>query len=119
VLGQYVQDGGILVIDPCGGDNQFQLFVHDQLIANAFAGAKEIPLPKELSISMKLRPYSLERLGGGTPQIRLLSFGNGYIIESPLDLTAALLNTRTWGIEGYQPESAEEFVKKVIQWSHH
>ena len=115
----YVNDGGILLIDPCGGDNEFKLAVRDVLLPKAFAGAKSIPLSRELAMPMKLRPYSLERLGGALPQIQLLSIEKGYVVVSPLDLTHALLGTNTWGIDGYQPASAQTFLAKLILWSEH
>jgi len=119
VLGEYVREGGILVIDPCGGDNDFKLSIRENLLPNAFAGAKAVPLPPELSRPMKLRPYSLERLGGSVPQIQLFALGKGYIVLSPLDLTVALLGTHTWAIDGYQGESAEGFLKDLVNWSQH
>jgi len=39
------------------------------------------------------------------------------VIYSPLDLSTGLLNTGTWGVIGYQPESAMEIVKNVILWA--
>jgi len=109
----------VLLIDACGGDNDFKLSVRDKLIPVAFAGAKAAPLPPSLAMPMRLRPFSVARPGNAAPRIQLLSFGKGYVVFSPLDLTNALLGTNTWGIDGYQPASAQAFLKNLIEWAEH
>jgi hypothetical protein len=117
---EYVKSGGMLLIDACGGDNNFKLSVREKLLPVAFAAAKATPLPAPLSIPMRLRPFSVSRQGAvAASQIQLLSLGKGYVVFSPLDLTNALLGTNTWGVDGYQPASAQAFLKNLIQWAEH
>jgi hypothetical protein len=115
-LAAYVIGGGVLLIDACGGDNAFRLSVRETLIPVAFAGAKQTPLPKELSGPMRLRPFSLSqpgRAGAGTIEMRTL--GKGSVVFSPQDLTNALLGTNTWGVDGFEPASALGFVKNLVR----
>jgi hypothetical protein len=118
-LAAFVKSGGLLIIDACGGDTAFRLSVRDSLLPQAFPQAAPAPMPAGLSIPMKVRPFSLEHLKGVEPQIEFRSFGEGHVVFSPLDLTHALLGTNTWGIDGYRPESAQAFLKNLIQWSGH
>ena len=39
------------------------------------------------------------------------------MIVSDLDLTSGLLGTGTWGIAGYQPQYAQDFVKNLVLWT--
>jgi len=66
-LAAYVKAGGVLLIDACGGDNDFKLSVRDKLIPVAFAGAKAAPLPPSLAMPMRLRPFSVARPGNAAP----------------------------------------------------
>jgi uncharacterized protein DUF4159 len=114
---RYVSDGGVLLIDACGGDNAFRLSVREGLLPVGFGSAKEMPLPNELSGAMRMRAYSLGRGARGAEGIEMRSLGKGWVVFSPVDLTNAMLGTNTWGVDGYEPESALGFVKRVVQWA--
>ena len=128
-LHSYVESGGILLIDSCGGENAFTRSIRDELLPQQFADATEQPLPPDHPLfkglsrgqsnasPLRLRPFAIDRLGALAPQIRLLKLGRGYILFSPLDLTSGLLGTHTWGILGYEPSSAQTFLKNLVQWS--
>ena len=128
-LRKFVESGGILLIDACGGENAFTQSARDDLLHNAFSGAAKVPLPadhplyKDLKPGLsnpspvRLRPYAIDRLGNFAPPIQLLKLGKGYVLFSAMDLTSALLGTNTWGIIGYEPASAQVFVKNMVLWS--
>jgi hypothetical protein len=46
----------------------------------------------------------------------LAQAGRGYMLFTPLDLHTGLLNTSTWGILGYTPQSCEQFAKNLVAW---
>jgi hypothetical protein len=129
-LRAYVDAGGVVVIDPCGGSPTFREAVTTQLVAKAFAGvpsrqlAAGHPLLSAGAPGMddlskpRLRPYAIEafkEVGSGT--ITTLSSGKGHVILLSLDLTSGLLGTGTWGIGGYEPAYAQELMKNVIFWT--
>jgi hypothetical protein len=130
-LRAYVEAGGTLLIDSTGGENAFTRSVRDTLLPAAFSDGIEQPLPpdhplfKDLTRGLanasplRLRPYAIDRLGQLAPPIRLLKVGQGRVLFSPLDLTSGLLGTRTWGIAGYDPTSAEKFSRNLILWLGH
>ena len=128
-LRQYVDQGGVLLIDSCGGENGFTQTSRDVLLRGAFAGAEKVPLPPDHPLfsdlkaglsnpsPLRLRPFAVERLGQLAPQIQALKLGKGYVVFSALDLTSGLLGTNTWGIVGYDPDSAEKFVRNLFRWA--
>lgn len=127
-LRAYVQGGGTLLIDSVGGDNAFTRSVREKLLPAAFADGIEQPLPpdhplfKDLKAGLantspvRLRAYAVEHLGQVAPAIRLIKVGNGYVVFSTLDLTSGLLGTNTWGIVGFETQSAEKFAKNLVLW---
>jgi len=57
------------------------------------------------------------KIGNTTPSayaLRLIHHGKGVVIFSPLDLTTGLLGANTYGILGYQPAFAQDFVRNVV-----
>lgn len=126
-LKAYVNSGGVLLIDDCGGDNAFARSVRSQLLPQAFAGdAQPIPLDHPLfagltpgkanASPLRLRPYAADKLGRAAPSVAWLRSGAGYVIFTPLDLTSGLLGTNTWGIVGYDHASCERFVRNLVEW---
>ncbi|HEX2973597.1 MAG TPA: DUF4159 domain-containing protein [Tepidisphaeraceae bacterium] len=123
-LRHYVEDGGVLLIDACGGSNDFdqstqsllrQTFPQGQfmevspdhpLLAGKIPGTNALPKP-------------LFRPGSQRPQlpIQILPHGKGAVIYSALDLTTGLLGTNTWGLAGYQPAYAQSFLRNVVLWT--
>jgi hypothetical protein len=124
---RYVEEGGVLLIDACGGSSLFnqsvtgvlaRAFGQEQMramgaehpiLAGSAAGMDSLP-------KVMLRPYAEQKLGKGAGRIELMHVGKGWVIYSPLDLTTGLLGTNTWGIVGYRPGYAQSLVKNVMLW---
>ena len=126
---QYVENGGVLVIAPCGLPDAFLQSVHDDFLLRAFP-------------SIRIEPVSdshpmLTRSGNGMidvshPEVRqfvrsyteitdtrpmMATVGAGHIIILPLDMTSGLLGTDAWGIAGYQSDYALELMKNIVLWA--
>ncbi|HZL36117.1 MAG TPA: DUF4159 domain-containing protein, partial [Tepidisphaeraceae bacterium] len=126
---KYVEAGGILLIDPCGGSDDFAMSVGQSLLKPAFPGLSLSDIPaghpllKGLGHSpdnfgpVRLRPYAAARLNLVPPGLQMLTAGKGAVIVSPLDLTTGLLGSNTWPIMGYAPASCEKFVENLVIWT--
>jgi hypothetical protein len=124
----YVEGGGVLLIDACGGSAAFADSMQ-ALLARAFPGsalqalaADQPPLAKSGEGTQDLtrpllRPFVIERMGKTASGLRILKQGKGVVIYSPLDITSGLVAAPTWGIAGYQPEYAAALVKNLLLWS--
>jgi len=66
-----------------------------------------------------LRPYALAKAGGEMERygFRIVHHGKGVVVFSPLDLTTGMLGANTWGIFGYAPGYAQDFVRNIVLWS--
>ncbi len=125
----FVAAGGVLVIDACGGQPAFVKSVRTTLLPAAFPGTTVGPLPPMHPLllpsrpfaddlrQLPLRPFAAEQLGAATLPVEGLSFGRGWVVFSPLDLTTGLLGTQSWGILGYEPAHAQALVKHAILWA--
>ncbi len=123
----YVDAGGVLVIDACGGQAPFARSVETTLIARAFPSSKLLPLADNHPALIASRPgasdlqkplyrlYAVEQVG----RLPLLgfSFGRGRVVYSRLDLTTGLLGTQSWGILGFDPAYAQALMKNLVLWS--
>ena len=128
-LRNYVQAGGVLLIDPWGGLAPFNESVRTSLLANAFAESapQEIPSDHALlagqgagltQIARPLvRPYVFRVLGQKFPKLQIVQSGKGAVLLSELDLTSGLLGTNTLGVVGYDPKYSHEFVRNAILWT--
>ena len=128
-LRAYVEGGGVLLIDDCGGSGAFTGGLADA-IAQAFPGRPPSPVATT---------HPLLRLGGaGTgmldltgPQVRtyaaergfknvlpqIVRAGDGAVVLSRLDVVSGLLGTNTWGITGYTSKYAENLVQNLVLWT--
>lgn len=126
----FVEQGGVLFIDMCGGQGAFEESVRTQLFAGAFPNvypqnlSPDHPLVNKGPPGMedltrtRLRPYAIEKLGeGGRDFPFILQVGRGHVISTSLDVTSGLLGTATWGIIGYQPEYAQSLMKNLVLWT--
>jgi hypothetical protein len=125
---QFVEGGGVLVIDPCGGGEEF-LDSARLMLGRGFPEQRLAPLRPEhplLSASSagmvdartpRLRPYLKTRAPGLIGRMEILSAGKGRVIVCPLDVTTGLLGANTWGIAGYDPGYASALMKNVVLWS--
>ncbi|MGE5611263.1 MAG: DUF4159 domain-containing protein [Bacillota bacterium] len=123
-LRQYVEAGGVVLIDACGGSNEFAQSAV-AVLNRAFPGQKLAGLDSkhrlfsEAAAGMEdlSRPLVRSYASGKTStQVQLLARGKGKVLFSSLDLTTGLLGTNTWGILGYQPAYAQKLVKNIVLW---
>jgi hypothetical protein len=124
----YVQAGGILLIDACGGSADFAKSVQTTLLPLAFAGSTLQPIPDDHPLLIASRPgaYDLthpllrsfaNQNGGKNMPIQVMRYGKGWVIYSRLDLTTGLLGTQTWGILGYDPAYAQALMNNAVLWA--
>lgn len=126
---KYVESGGVLIIDSCGGSPEFTDSVLSDFLPTVFANQELAAVGPEHPLLVKtardagagdldkpaLRTYVLQRFGrGGAPRLRGMRVGKGYVIFSPLDMTTGLLGTHTWGILGYQPRFAQGLLQALV-----
>jgi hypothetical protein len=124
----FVENGGLLIVDACGGSQAFHDSVRDNLLGKAFPGTKTerpaadhpllLPDGQKESLVPKLRPYAAEALRDGAPDLAVLKAGKGSVVLSPLDLTTGLAGAGTWGIAGYDPATAAAIVRNALLWAH-
>jgi hypothetical protein len=123
----FVESGGVLFVDACGGSEAFTQSVHAAM-GKAFPNAKLAPMPDnhallkggangaiELS-KPQLRPYAESKVGK-TLRLETLSAGKGHVVFSPLDVTTGLLGTDTWAVLGYESDYAQNLVKNLVLWA--
>lgn len=135
-LRRYVAEGGVLIIDRCGGAlfidpgaangvlaplfpgvNGHTLTSVDPLL-NAFANGMEDLSKVQLRAFVTQSRVSAERAPSSLPATPIIiSVGKGHVLYTPLDLTCGLLGVNTWGIAGYEPGYAESFVKNALIWT--
>ncbi len=135
-LRKYVEGGGVLMIDRCGGTSSFDPAAPGGLLDSAFAGLVRHTLTSNdllLTASaggmddltkVHLRGYvsetraSAEHASATLPAPPfIISAGKGHLIYAPMDLTCGLLGVNHWGIVGYDPAYAESFVKNALIWT--
>lgn len=128
-LRTYVQAGGVVVIDPCGGPGVFDQELRNSLLLKAFPGHAPFGAPTthpllnpgldgmEDVARPRVRQYTIEKLGHSTATPVLIDAGKGHVVVLPLDLTSGLLGTNTWSILGYEPTYAESLLKNIILWT--
>ena len=126
---RYVQSGGVLLVDMCGGTGAFDKGLQTSLYFKEFADvpwqtissshpllAGEMAGMEDLS-KPRLRRFTIESLGRDVGLPEELHFGRGHILATPLDITTGLLGTGTWGILGYEPDYAQSLLKNAILWT--
>lgn len=127
-LKNYVEAGGVLLVDLCGGTGGFDKSLQS-LYFNAFAGSPPKVMPsghpmlnasangmEDLS-SPRLRQFAADVVGSHSGLPEEIAAGKGHVIFTSLDITTALLGTDTWGIVGYEPRYAQALVKNAILWT--
>ncbi len=126
---RYVENGGLLVIEPCGLPDAFLQSVHDDFLLRAFPSIRIEPVSDS-------HPMLNRGAGGMTdvshPLVRqfvrsyteitdtrpmMATVGRGHVVILPLDMTSGLLGTDAWGIAGYQSDYALELMKNIVLWA--
>jgi hypothetical protein len=121
----YVNNGGTLLIDACGGSADFEKSVVSELLPRAFPQSLLSAFPADNPIltgsgagmsrlTLKLRPYRAEIDGATTEPLQYLSLGKGQVILSPVDISTGLLGTNIWPVNGYEPDAAYAVVRNVL-----
>jgi hypothetical protein len=121
----YVNAGGTLLIDACGGSSAFTKSMLVDVLPHAFpqntlstmksdhpiiAGSGDGMTP----LTLRLRPYQSETTGSTTAPVQFFNLGKGIVIFSPVDVTTALLGTNTWPINGYEPDAAFDLLNNIF-----
>ncbi len=122
----FVEGGGVLFIDACGGSEAFSASASRLMLA-AFGPVEPATIgPADALVKGDgegmenltkplIRQYAAEKLGSADGElVKSLSFGKGRVIYSPLDVTTGLLGTNGWGIFGYTPGYALALMKNVV-----
>lgn len=124
----YVQGGGVLLVDMCGGMGSFNRSA-EALLAAAFPDQKLQPMPLGHPLLKKgnlgtedvtrplMRAETVKRYGKGVGSLSYIASGKGHVIYTPLDITSGVLGIPTLGILGYEPVYAEAMVKNIIFWT--
>jgi len=125
---QFVEAGGVVLIDSCGGPDPFTASMRKALAA-AFPDAKLQPVlpshpllnagnPGMIDLTKRLlRLYVTEKMGADFGGFEILAAGKGHVILSPLDVTSGLLGTNTWGIWGWDTLYSQAVVRNLIFWT--
>jgi hypothetical protein len=123
-LRNFIQSGGHLLIDSCGGSVAF----NDSATTLLHAACPEAKLERvprtdrmftagygrEDLTQQRVRGYVSEKMGTLAGGFYRMRSGHGSAIITDLDITTGLLGTNTWGILGYQPDYATSLVKNWI-----
>jgi hypothetical protein len=129
-LRQFVQDGGTLFIDCCGGSRRFDDIVKKSWLPAICPGVTPLVLsdddpiltgkisglpvgPSELP-RILLRPYTAQVSKPLNTRLLEAKLGKGRVLFSEIDVTTGLLGTNTWGITGYSPAYAESLLKNTV-----
>jgi hypothetical protein len=124
---KFIQSGGHLLIDSCGGSVAFNDSA-TVLLHTACPDAKLLRIPRtdalftaengreDLTVP-RVRAFVSETMGSLAGGFYGLKLGHGSAIVTDLDITTGLLGTNTWGILGYRPEYATSLVKNWILYS--
>ena len=126
-LRDYVNAGGVLLTDACGGAPA----VANSIRAALFPAPDVQPIPVKPDhpllaghgagmtplLKQQVRPYVFKVIGTKLPPMHVRGVGKGAVILSDLDLTSGLLGTHALGIVGYDPAYAQAFVRNAILWT--
>ncbi len=127
-LRAYLDGGGMLLADAAGGSEAFGKALRE-LAAELYPDTALTPLPLNHAIYNGALPDTVRAdraeytrytvsLRGPSDVPRLLGVvddkGRAVIVFSPDDLTHALLGTNTWGIVGYDGETARRLVRNIL-----
>jgi len=125
-LKAYVENGGVLLIDACGGNRAFAAAAEKDILIAGFGTASQRPLrPGDLVVRTSDPATTLPAIevwpGEGAqpeepaalvPQVRAV--GKGFIVFADKDLTTALLGASVWDIDGYSTGYARNLVKSLL-----
>jgi hypothetical protein len=121
----YVENGGILLIDACGASPVFLKSMLLDFLPHTFPKSRAVDMPRDnpilagtgagmTPVSLRLRPYRIELDGASQQPIQYFTLGKGMVIFSPIDLSTGFLGTSTWGINGYEPTTVYSLTRNIL-----
>jgi hypothetical protein len=124
----YVEAGGKLLVDPCGGSKEFNTSVRDDLLAKAFSKTppKAVPPthpliasadPETEPLTLRLRSWAADQLKMKAPTLEMIEAGEGVVILSQVDITTGLLGTNTITTIGYDSPIAQAICWRLLEWA--
>ncbi len=123
-LRDYIDAGGVLLIDACGGSNAFGPSAIAHLLFPQ-SPLEDLPADHPIlagtgigmnPVKLQLRPRLADLVGTTTAPLGYLSHGRGCIICSNYDLTTAMLGTNTYSVNGYEPETVSTLLQNLLLW---
>ncbi len=126
-LRKYIAAGGMIVADSGGGHQKFT-DAFDVLVQKLVPNGQFTDLPAKSSIitgsvagginasHVVYRKFYIDsHRKRTTPDLQGVKVnGRWVIVFSPWDITSGLLGTKTWGINGYVPASAQALARNII-----
>jgi hypothetical protein len=128
-LQQYVVNGGVLIVDPCGMPGDFLHSMTDDFLVKAFPNSQlqyidpTHPLLTASADGMedlgspRMREFVRTLPGNVNGRPTMLRAGRGAVIVLPVDLVSGLLGVEAWGIAGYRPSYALSLMKNIVLWT--
>lgn len=116
-LKQFVEKGGLLVMDLCddallkslSGGKRGRFLAPDDALAKATYGGMEA------LGAVRLRTFAQAAMKPAEA-VEIIEVGRGLIVASPGDITSGLLGTNTWGILGLEPVYSRKLMKNLLIW---
>jgi hypothetical protein len=125
-ISKFVEGGGTLIIDACGGNSEFALSVEEQL-KSIFPEGKLTLLPPESPAyssgvkagDVSYRPFAKKIVGNlHVPRIKALEIKKRpAVFFSAEDLSTGLVGQSIDGIFGYEPQSATDLMRSILTFA--
>lgn len=122
-ISKFVESGGTLIIDACGGNSDFASSIEEQLKVIFPAGKLAVLPPDHAAFSAELkkgevsyRTFARKMLGTlHTPRIKAMEARNRpAVFFSAEDLSTGLVGESVDGIFGYEPQSATDVMRSLL-----
>jgi hypothetical protein len=123
----YVEAGGVLVVDTCGGTGDFSDAAR-QALSGIFSSTAFELMPRAHPL-LNVGPPGMQDLSA--PQLRqstadrrnagntydVLRAGNGVVLLAPFDVTCGLLGANAYDVRGYTPAYAQSLMTNTLFWT--
>lgn len=125
-ISKFVESGGTLIVDSCGGNSDFSISAEEQLKALFPAGKLSVLPPEHPAFSSGVkaadviyRTFAKKVVGNlHAPRIKAIEIENRpAIFFSAEDLSTGLVGQSIDGIFGYEPQSATDLMRSLIMFS--
>jgi hypothetical protein len=125
-LKKFVEGGGTLIVDACGGDAQFAAAVEDQLLTAMGGGKFELLAPDSpvfaagaKTADVTYRSFARRVVGAlHAPRIKALKVNDRpAVFLSGEDLSTGLVGMSIDGIYGYEPASATSLMRNLVMFA--